>query len=117
MQFPPPPTPGEFLISLAWFVGTGIAFILISGGANRAADRTAGIRARVSRFMAYATLIIGVAGLFIVGLSMVYPHNHHDVQWLKGSGSANYAVDVAIGLAVWVIAWGAYRLSWRKPAG
>ena len=115
MEILPPPTPIQFLVSIAWGVGIGLSLIAISGGANRSAHRSVGLTASIHRFVAYSTLGIGVVWLGVIGFSLIYPHHHHDVQWLEGGRSINYAVDAAIGLASWIAAWLVYRLGWKRP--
>lgn len=111
----PPPTPLQFLVSLAWGAGLGLSLIAISGGANRIAKRAAGYRAHVARFVGYSTLGLGAAWLALLGLSLVYPHHHHDVEWFDSRRSLNYTVDAALGIANWNAAWLVYRLGWKRP--
>lgn len=107
MDFAPPPTAADLLISLGIFAGIGLAFLMIACGARRAALRSGGPRSRVSAVVAAITVVIGVIWLAICGFAVLYPTHHNPLsRWL----------GVSLGLGTWFAGAAVLWFGWPRKA-
>jgi hypothetical protein len=99
------PTRGEMLGWIAVLVLPAIVAIFLGRRAVlRGARGALGWRAGV----AITALGLGTFLVFLVALSLIYPHGHHDTMWISSRYELNYPIDVLLGLvvsALGVVAW------------
>lgn len=108
MDIPPPPSPLEFALTALF------AFVLFTGAMIGAARlRRATSRPRVVGAAGFI-FAAAAAGCLLFGLSLVYPHQHHEVDWTSDY-DLNYWVDAAIGLFFWAAFVVTYVKTWRRP--
>ena len=106
-----PPEAGEsaLQLSLAWFVG--IMLILLGEFLRKESSSV------VRNIMGGIIEGISLAWGFILGLSLIYPHHHYNIQWFVEGGRVNYAVDLGIGGFIWSSYLFMYFVvrKWRQP--
>lgn len=105
MTFEPGPTPAQSALMLSITLGVCIGAMLLAGRLRRRDSRFAWAAAGLLFFLAAAILLL-------TGLSLVYPHHHHDTAW-TGDWDLNYWIDAAIGVAFWAAYGVAYFRVWK----
>lgn len=98
---------------------TKMALLLLAVAAMSVIVATLGIWLRRAsstaprRVMAGFLFGIGIAGLVLFSFPLLYPHHHHDTEWVREQWRWNYPVDAAIGVGYWLII-AALSRSWRR---
>lgn len=94
-EFPKPIEAGEaaLQLSLAWLAGM---MLILLGGVLRRKSLSA-----VKTITGGIIEVISLAWGFLLGFSLIYPHHHHNIQWVVEDGKVNYAVDAGIGVLIW----------------
>jgi uncharacterized BrkB/YihY/UPF0761 family membrane protein len=109
ITFPVSPPPAEMARAWTLALGVGTGARLFAAWLRR--DAESGVMA----VLAHIVFLASAAVLVTIGLSLVYPHHHHDTRW-TGSADWNYFVDVAIGCLFWAAVVLCYRFVWRRHA-
>ncbi|MCI0524767.1 MAG: hypothetical protein L0Y75_05840 [Acidobacteria bacterium] len=95
VDFPPQPTPGEFMVtvSVLWLIG----LILIAAGAyglNRMNNVWAGV-------LTIIALALGFGACFLLGFHFMPFHHHHVIVWAPDDPNINDWIGLCLGLMVW----------------
>jgi len=94
-ELPKPIEPGEAALQMFFAWLGGIMLILLAGFLRR--KSLSSVRTTPGVIIE----VISSAWCFLLGLPLIYPHHHHNIQWMVESGKVNYAIDAAIGGFVW----------------
>jgi hypothetical protein len=98
---------------------TEMALLLLAVAATSAIVAALGIWLRRAsttaprRVVAGLLFGLGIAGLVLFSFPLLYPHHHHDTEWVREQWRWNYRVDAAIGVGYWLII-AALSLAWRR---
>lgn len=112
MTFSPAPPPPH--VWLAYYLAAVLLGALLAAAGGFLHNR---VKSEVLRVFLGLVAVAGYVWSGILGFVQVYPHHHHDIQWITGRWTLNYWIDVVLGVLTWLLLVIVWRKSWRKSSG